>query len=111
MQYVSEKVDPEANRKYWEQKQKQESERFERNRVFNAVFELGLKAPLRHGETLIERYEALKALEKHHREYLSKERSRTLGIAPELWDEFMKYRLQVSLVREKEHGDSEHRDR
>lgn len=110
MQYVSEKVDPEANRKYWEQRQKQESQRFECNRVFNAVFELGLKAPLRHGETLIERYEALKALEKHHKKQIAKNDS-SLEVTPALWSDIMKCRLQVSLVREKEHGDSEHRDR
>lgn len=92
MQYVSEKVDPEANRKYWEQRQQQDAENFERNRVFNAVFELGLKAPLRHGETLIERYEALKALEKHHAKNLLKQESlQTINL--ELWNEFIKIRL------------------
>ena len=110
MQYVSEKVDPAANRKYWEQRQQQDAENFDRNRVFNAVFELGLKAPLRHGETLIERYEALKALEKHHKKQIAKNDS-SLEITPAIWNEFMKYRLQVSLVREKEHGDSGHLDR
>ena len=63
------------------------------NRAFDAVFNLGVKTPLRPGETLIDRYEELTALEKHHtKNLLKKEALQT--ISSELWDEFIKIRLQ-----------------
>lgn len=63
------------------------------NRAFDAVFDLGVKTPLRPGETLIDRYEELTALEEHHtKRLLKKEALQT--ISSKLWDEFIKIRLQ-----------------
>lgn len=67
MEYESKKEDPVKRR----ERMRLERELAERETMYCAIFQLAQSSPLREGETLIQRYDALCELRQHHRAILA----------------------------------------
>lgn len=67
MEYVSENKESIARR----ERMKLEAEQSELQTIYQLILDLASSSPLRNGETLIQRYDSIRELKKHHETILS----------------------------------------